>query len=127
MPLFVLATSADATARALSTAGQLASREAGSRVVLLVPDVITYNRPFEVAFNRTAALADHYRELSRRADVDATVRVCVCHRIQDIFERFVSEPATVVIAGRRRMFRRTPEQRLERSLRGRGYDVVFVE
>jgi len=125
--VFVLATSAPATLRALRKAEELAG-ESSASIVVLVPHVTAFTPSGDRPANTVRSLASEYRDLTIRGGVDALVHVCVCRRVEDIFKQLVREPSTIVIAGERGSWVwPTAEWRLARALARNGHRVLFEE
>jgi nucleotide-binding universal stress UspA family protein len=125
--VFVLAAGMAETTAALHRAAELAANS-DSRVIVLVPRIASFTSRDLDSADRSIQLLNQYRDVSARAGVDAGVHICVCRRVEDIFEQLVSEPSTIVIGGRRRgWLRPTAEWHLARTLVARGHDVVFEE
>jgi len=120
----VVATTEEGTRCALRATTHLANG-APVRVLLLVPQVL---RVFQPTGSRQEAIAitDRYRAIASDVGVDALVRLCVCHRIDDMFRWMLGPRAQIVIGGERRRFWPTAAERLERRLKALGHDVVFA-
>jgi hypothetical protein len=122
----VIATTEEGTQRALSAAAHLAN-ERGTRVVVLVPHVVSFALPVGRSSEDPAAIAAPYRALVSAAGVDATVRVCFCREPQHVFGRLLTDQAEVVVGGTRRRWWPSREERLARDLAGRGHRVTFAD
>jgi hypothetical protein len=97
----------------------------GVRVLLLVPQVVSFLRANGNAREATA-MADRYRAIAEDSGVDARVRLCVCHRLDDALRWMLGPGARVVIGGRQRWWWPTAAERMARRLKRQGRDVVFA-
>jgi len=122
--LQVVATTDAGTRRALVEASRLVNGS-GARVLLLVPQIITFMSATGNARD-AAAITDRYRAMAIDAGVDARVRLCVCRRLDDIFQWMLGPRAHVVIGGRQRWWWPTAAERMARRLKALGHDVVFT-
>ena len=123
--MHVIATTEEGTRRALVEAGRISERIRPSRVVLLVPRIVSFLRP-PAGPLEDARIKDQYRDLAEDTGVDATVRVCVCQRPDEAFLWMLRKPSTIVIGGRRRWWWPTPAQQTARYLKDAGHQVVFA-
>jgi hypothetical protein len=122
---FVLATTTHGTRAALKAA----ARHVGERgnLVLLVPCLTNRGQP-NVAPEQTTSLIDRYRALAEEQCPSAAVYVVVCHRPEDAFRQFLTEPPTVVLGGRRsRWWWPSAERRMAKRLSRQGYRIVFED
>jgi hypothetical protein len=120
----VVATTDAGTRRALTEAARLANGS-GVRVLLLVPQVISFLRRVGNPHEATE-ITDRYRAIAADAGVDARVRLCVCHQLDDIFRWMLGPRSQIVIGGRRGRWWPTSAERLAERLKARGHDVVFA-
>ena len=126
--LFVFATTDEGTSAALRHAVTLAG---GSRagVVVLVPCVVGYGSPLDglTARAEVEALTAKYTALAKTAGLNAAVR-CACTReARHLPGRLLLGPSRIIVGGRQRGWRATPEQQLARDLSCEGHDVIFVD
>src|SRR5579872_995196 len=123
-PVFVLATGLEPTLAALRKAA-IMRRETGARIVVLVPRVGSpRSGPSQDA---AAEQAREYRDLATSAGVEATVCICVCRRIAEIFRLLVDKPSTVVIGTAGNWFRRASERRLAAAIEREGHAVFLAD
>ena len=126
--VYVLATSDEATTTALRAAREMAGPPR-ARVVLIAPIVALLSALCARGpRDQSVVVRDKYRRLSSFAGVDATVHVCICRRIDDIFAQLIPARSTIVMGrSRAAWFPWSAEGRLARRLIGRGYHVVLRE
>jgi hypothetical protein len=124
--LHVIATTDEGTERALKAAGHFA-REGGTRVVVLVPHVVSFTSRMGLSSADPAAIAAPYRALVSATGVDATVRVCLCREPQQVFGHLLMDQAEVVVGGTRRRWWPSREERLARELASQGHRVTFAD
>jgi hypothetical protein len=123
--IYVLGTTLEATRVALSTAVTLA-RGSGSRLIVMVPRVVSYAHPSAAAADATEFTMRQYSDLVQALDGDAQVRLCVCRRLDDVVRHLIPRGAIVVIAGSAGGWRRSTEAKVVQRLAALGHHVVFV-
>jgi hypothetical protein len=123
--VFVLATSEAGTQHALRCARSLAQSD-DVPLVLLVPVETAYG-PVPQRVPASCAEVEHFRRLARQTGFDVKVHACSCREAQHVFGRLLIDAARVVIGGRHGHWRRSPEERLARTLQLEGHDVTFVD
>jgi len=121
----VLATTFEATRAALSAAIPLAKGSA-SRLIVIVPKVISYAVPLDDGMDSTEFAVRHYRDLVADFDGSAQVRICLCRRVDDIVRQLLPSGSTVVVAGHAKRWLASEEMKLARRLTALGHHVVFV-
>lgn len=120
----VVFTSVEATLPALKEAGALASA-LGAHITLVVPQLVPYPLPLA----SPPVLLDwnerRLRVIANESKVETTVRLYLCRdRLQALLD--VLKPhSLVVMGGRKGWWWPTAEERLGRSLRHAGHEVIF--
>jgi hypothetical protein len=71
-------------------------------------------------------VADRFRALAREVGVDVMIRICLCRSQSAALIALIPRDAAILIGGRIRRWRPTPEQRLTRTLTRTGRSVMFV-
>jgi hypothetical protein len=122
----VIATTEEGTRAALAEAGHLSAHLNPARIVVLVPRMASYLTP-PGGPREDGLITEQYRDLISESGVAATVRVCVCRRLADVFRWMVSTRSVIVVGGRRRWWWATPAQQIARDLKKKGHRVVFAE
>jgi hypothetical protein len=122
----VIATTDEGTRAALAEARQLSARLIPARIVVVVPRMVSYLAP-PGGPGEDALITEHYRDLASEAGAAATVRLCVCRQLADVFRWMVSRHSVIVVGGRRRWWWPTPAQQTARYLKRKGHRVVFAE
>lgn len=122
----VIATTDEETRTALAEAKRLAGECPDSRVVLLVPHLVSYSATLDPPRDAPAEITEHYRALAAEAGLDVAVRVCFCRHREDVFRWMLGRRALVVIGGRRRQWWPTAAQRMASRLIRDGHEVVFA-
>jgi hypothetical protein len=122
----VIATTEEGTRAALAEARQFSADRGPARVILLVPQVVSFLKPLDSP-SEIYQIARRYRNIAALAGVEATVRVCVCRRPEEVFRWMVNARSTVVLGGRRRWWWHTEEQDLAGRLTQTGRDVIFAD
>jgi hypothetical protein len=122
----VLATTEQGTLAALQKAAVIA-RSLHAEVVILVPDIVPYGTPLDRKRHDVAALTASYRDLALRVGLHASVRICPCRDVRHISGRLMLTGARIVLSGRHRRWRFTPEEQLARELTAEGQRVTFVD
>jgi hypothetical protein len=124
-PVYVLATTFEATEPAIAAAVPLA-RGAGSYVVVLVPKFV----PYSIALDRSGDSSDfvtrRYRDLLARLGASAEVRVCVCRRVEDVLDQAIDARSTIVVGGRTGGWLPGDSLKLVRRAASHGHHVIFV-
>ena len=122
----VIATTAEGTRSALEGAKRLSMSAGTASIVVLVPHLMSAANPLDGP-RETARVTEQYRDFAQSAGVDATIRLCVCRRHQDVFQWMLGRLSLIVIGGRRRWWWPTSAQRIARDLKRAGHSVVFAE
>jgi hypothetical protein len=122
--MHVIATTDEGTLSALAEAKRRLRGVDAGRIVLLVPQPVSYAAP--IAPEEATAISEQYRELATSAGVDAVVRVCFCRRCDDAFRWMLRKRSLIVMGGRQRWWWPTAAQQMARSLKKAGHDVVFA-
>src|SRR3954471_7478359 len=125
-PLHVIATTDIGTRAALLEARRLATRLDLDRVVVLVPRLHASVASLESP-ETDSAIDEKYRRIAEVSGVHATIRLCVCGALREMFEWMLPRGCTVVVGGRRRWWWPTPEQRIADLVRKTGHVSVFAE
>ena len=126
LQLQVIATTKEGTRAALAQAGHLSAHLDPARIVVLVPRMVSYLTP-PGGPSEDALITEQYRDLVSESGVAATVRVCVCRRLADLFRWMVSAQSVIVVGGRRRWWWPSPAQQIARCLKKKGHRVVFAD
>src|SRR2546422_7762426 len=100
-PIHVLATTDEGTRSALDAAGKVA-RARGSRVMVIVPLVVSYGLPLDHPDDDPRIVADRYRAVVAASGTGATVLVCCCREPRHVLGRMLLDRAQVIVGGRRR-------------------------
>lgn len=121
----VVFTSADATVAALRKAGALA-HQLSARVILVVAQVVPYpltldSPPVLIDFNER-----RFRAIASESPVETIVRIYLCRDRLETLAAVLKPGSPVVLGGHRRWWP-TGEERLARTLRRTGHEVIFVE
>jgi hypothetical protein len=121
----VVFTSVEATLGALREAGVLATGLSG-QIVLLVPQAV----PFPLPLTSPPVLVDwserRFRVLAASSPVETAVRIYYCRDRTETLLSVLNPHSLVVVGGPKRWWP-TGEQRLVRTLRGAGHEVIFKE
>jgi len=126
LQLQVIATGEEGTRAALAEARHLSAHRNSARIVVVVPRMVSYRTPPGGA-GEDALITEQYRDLVSESGVAATVRLCVCRELADVFRWMVSAKSVIVVGGRRRWWWPTPAQRIARDLKKKGHRVVFAD
>ena len=125
LDISVVFTSVEATLAALKEAGALANR-LGAHITLLVPQVV----PFPLPLESPPVLLDwnerRFRVIANQSPVETMVRLYLCRDRHELVMSALKPQSLVVIGGRTRWWRATAEERLARTLRRAGHEVVFT-
>ena len=121
----VIFTSVQSTLAALKKAGALANRLSG-RITLVVPQVVPYPLPL----TSPPVLLDwnekRFRVIAGESPVETTVQIYLCRDRLETLTAVLSPRSLVVVGGPKRWWP-TAEQRLVRTLRRAGQEVIFTE
>lgn len=120
----VLATTPEGTRSALEAAVPLA-RGSGARLLLLVPQIVPYAVEAGQPLQATDFVVRRYRDLVQQLGAEASIRVCLCRRPDDVSE-LLPEHATVVAGGGMPGWIPTAAQRLLRRMSRQGHHVILV-
>ena len=126
MQVQVIATTDEGTRAALAEARLLSAHLIPARVVLVVPRMVSSLTP-PAGPGEDALITEQYRVLVSESGVAATVRLCICRQLADVFRWMVSTQAVIVVGGRRRWWWPTPAEQVARYLKRKGHRVVFAE
>ena len=110
---------------ALTTAVPLA-KGSMSRLIVIVPRVVSYALRLDKNGAAADFLARRYRDFIRDFDCDAQIRLCVCRRVDDVVLQLLPPGGTVVVGGRAGRWFPSEEAKLVRRLTALGHHVVFV-
>lgn len=124
-PVFVLATTAIGTERALRC-GCAIARARHTSLELLVPVVTPYG-PVPPGVSPANPDVHTFRVLADAVVPGVPVRSCSCREPHHVLGLRLIDGGTVVIGGAHGRWRRTPEERTARLLALEGYDVTFVD
>jgi hypothetical protein len=122
--IHVIATTNEGTRCALVEARRLTA-DLFARIVILVPHQVSYAIPLTNPTEVPEVIADQYAALASALGVDATVRLCLCRRADDVFRLLLMKESLVVIGGRRTWWPSRVE-RLARRLTKSGHTVVVA-
>ena len=122
--MHVIATTDEGTLSALAEAKRRVDGVDPARIVLLVPQPVSYAAPPDP--ETAAAISEQYRSLAASAGVDAIVRVCFCRRREDVFHWMLGKRALVLMGGRQRWWWPTRAERIAERLKRQGHTVVFA-
>jgi hypothetical protein len=126
LSIAVIFTSVESTLSALKRAGVLADRLRG-RITLVVPQVVPYplpltSPPLLIDWNER-----RFQVIASGSPVETKVCVYLCRDRLETLTKVLSPRSLVVLAGRKRWWWPTAEERLARKLRRAGHEVVFTE
>ncbi len=122
----VIFTSVEWTVAALRKAGALAS-SLGSRITLLVPQVVPYPLPLESPPVLLDWNEKRFRSIASESPVETIVRLYLCRDSVETLKNALSPKSVVVIGGRKGWWPFTREKRLAGQLRRAGHEVIFTE
>jgi hypothetical protein len=123
--LLIFATGEQGTLAALQHAASIAK---SSGIVIVVPRVVGYGAPMEPCDQAEAdSIARSYMDLAGRVGLHASVRVVTARDARHVGGRMALEPSRILVGGRWRGWRATPEQQLGCELAADGHDVTFVD
>jgi hypothetical protein len=120
----VVFTSVEATLPALKEAGSLAAA-LGAHITLMVPQVVPYALPISSPPVLLDWNARRLRVIAEQSKVDTTVQLYLCRHREQALLKALAPHSLVVIGGRKRWWWPTSEERLGRSLRHAGHEVIF--
>ena len=121
----VVFTSVDATLAALRKAGVLANR-LGGRITLVVPQIVPYPLPLTSPPVLLDWSEKRFRVIASESLVETAVLIYLCRDRLETLTGVLSPRSLVVVGGRKRWWP-TAEQRLARTLRRAGHEVIFTE
>jgi hypothetical protein len=122
----VVATTDEGTRCALAEASQLTDGLNG-RIIVLVPHQVSYAVPLDDPNEAPEVITEQYRSLASAVGIEATVRLCLCRRHDDVFRWLLFRRSPIVIGGRRRKWWPTAAERVARRLIAEGHDVIFAD
>jgi hypothetical protein len=125
LDISVVFTSLDGTLAALKTAGELAS-SLGSRITLIVPQVVPYPLPLESPPMLVDFSERRMRVIAGNCRVETRVAIYLCRDPLETLKSVLKLGAVVVVGSRKRWWP-TREKRLAAQLRRAGYEVVVTE
>ena len=120
----VIFTSVAATLAALKQAGSLA-RGLDARITLVVPQVVPYPLPLEepsppVEFNER-----RFHLIAGGISIPTSVRIYLCRDRIETLRGVLDRSSIILVAGPKRRWWPAREQRLAKTLRRAGFDVIF--
>jgi hypothetical protein len=122
----VVFTSVDATLKALKEAGALA-RKLGAHITLVAPQVVPYPLPL----TSPPVLLDwnerRFSVIAGESKVETAVHLYLCRERLETLLSALTPHSLVVVGGRRRWWWPTSEERLAKTLRRAGHEVIFTE
>ena len=121
----VVFTSVTPTLAALKRAGELAN-QLGGHITLLVPQVVLYPLPLESPPVLLVWNERRFRVIANQSPVETMVRLYLCRDRHELVMSALKPQSLVVIGGRTRWWWATAEERLARTLRRAGHEVVFT-
>jgi hypothetical protein len=121
----VIFTSVEATLKALSRAGALAT-SLGARITLLVPQTVPYPLPLESPPILLDWNEKRFRVIASESPVETTVRIYLCRdRLKTLAS--VLQSGSIVVIGSPKRWWPTAETRLARALGKAGHEVIIAE
>jgi hypothetical protein len=121
----VIATTFEGTREALRAAIPLASGS-GAALTLVVPQIVPYSTDIDAPLPSTAFLVKRYQQIIESLHGVATIDVCHCRSLDQIFAKLATADATIVVGGPAGRWITSPEERFAGRLAGLGYRVMFV-
>ena len=125
LSISVVFTSVTKTLSALREAGALASR-LGAQITLVVPQVVPYPLPLE----SPPVLLDwnerRFHVIASESPVETMVRLYLCRDRLETLISVLKPHSLVVVGGRRRWWWPTSEERLAKTLRRAGHEVIYT-
>jgi hypothetical protein len=125
LDISVVFTSVDATLAALKAAGNLAS-SLGSRITLIVPQIVPYPLPLSSPPVLVDLSARRLRVIANNCRVETRVSIYLCRDPLETLQ-FVLKPHSLIVLGSRKRWWPTAEKRLAAKLRRAGHEVVVTE
>lgn len=125
--IYVLYTTIEGTLAAVNTAAQHA-RDLGAGLTIVVADVVPFRYPVEAA----PVSASFYETLCRALIEESRLEKNTCEievyfcRDQAACIEQVLKPKSLVVLGATKSWRNRHERRLEKALKQKGFDTVFV-
>src|ERR1022692_4381055 len=124
LSISVVFTSVEATLPALKEAGALASA-LGAHITLVVPQVVPYALPLSSPLVLLDWNERRLRVITDESRVETTVHLYLCRdRLQALLAA-LKPHSLVIVGGRKRWWWPSAEERLGRSLRHAGHEVIF--
>jgi hypothetical protein len=121
----VVFTSVDATLMALKEAATLANQLA-AHITLVVLQIVPYPLPL----TSPAVSADwnerRLRVIANKSAVETIIHLYMCRDRVETLLSVLKPGSLIVIGGRKRWWRRTPEKALAKTLRRAGHEVIFT-
>ena len=124
--LRVIATTEPGTRAALLEAKRLATHLDMQEVVVLVPQVASSLATLESP-DDDAVTVERFRRIARGTGVDATINLCVCGALREMFRWMLPHGCLVILGGHRRWWWPTREQRIADLLKQTGHRIVFAD
>ena len=125
LSISVVFTSVTKTLSALREAGALASR-LGAQITLVVPQVVPYPLPLE----SPPVLLDwnerRFHVIASESPVETMVRLYLCRDRLETLISVLKPHSLVVVRCRRRWWWPTSEERLAKTLRRAGHEVIYT-
>jgi hypothetical protein len=125
LDISVVFTSVDATLAALKAAGNLAS-SLGSRITLIVPQVVPYPLPLTSPPVLVDLNERRLRVIANNCRIETRVSIYLCRDPLQTLQS-VLKPHSLVVLGSRKRWWPTAEKRLAAKLRRAGHEVVITE
>jgi hypothetical protein len=124
LEVIVLYTGVPSTLSALQKAGELA-RGLNARIRLVVAQVVPYplsleTPPVLIEFNE-----QRLRAMATAQKIETHIDIFLCRDMDDLLSKVLPKGSTVVIGGRKRVWR-SAEERLAARLRRKGYETIFT-
>jgi hypothetical protein len=125
LEVFVLFTNPTATLTALSMADRL-TRELGCRLRLLMPYEVPCTLPLTERAIPAGLLEDQLDALAPMSPADISAHVLLCRdKLRTL--RLLLKPHSLLLIGGRKRWWPTKEERLARTLKKDGHEVIFAE
>jgi hypothetical protein len=102
------------------------AKGSGSRILMLVPQIVPYPLPLDAPAEPASFTAERYRTLLHQMRAEGEVRICLCRHADDILFQQLPSHATVVVGGAAGNWRASCEERLMRRLTRFGHRVMFA-
>jgi hypothetical protein len=126
LEIVVIFTAEASTLAALKGAGELAD-SLGARIKLVVPQVVPYPLSLDTPEVPLQISENHFRVLASNSKVETYVQIYLCRDRIDALRSLLKSESIVVIAGQKRWWWPTEDERLARKLRSAGHQVLFTE